>query len=113
MLSTLPPIQKPWLDSKKDPFTTVAYYLTYGVLVLGVILGALRCYFAWTGVRLLTDKLCLVMEDDFDGPQLSDKWLKEVQMDGYGCVYSSSSLPEKLIWFHSKEWRIFNDNCIG
>jgi hypothetical protein len=84
MLSSNPPILKPWLDEKRDPYSRVAYFLTYGMIFLGVVCGALRCFFAWRGVQLLTDKLCLVMEDDFDGTELSNNWMQEVQMGGFG-----------------------------
>jgi len=84
MLPSDSTILKPWLDKKRDPFSHVAYFLTYGVMVLGVLLGILRCFFAWRDVRLVEDKLCLVMEDHFDGSKLSGKWMKEVQMDGFG-----------------------------
>jgi hypothetical protein len=89
MLASDTSITKLWLEDKRDSFSRIAYFLTYTVMLLGVLGGALRCFFAWKDVRLMSDNLCLVMEDNFDGSELSGNWMKEVQMDGFGSVPSS------------------------
>lgn len=113
ILSPNTPIPKPWLDEKRDPFSRIAYFLTYGVMFLGFVCGVLRCFFAWKDVRLMTDNLCLVMEDNFDGSELSENWMREVQMDGFGSVWffvnpRSSSFSR----YPFQEWRIRNDDIL-
>jgi hypothetical protein len=89
MLSMTDPVSKPWLDEKRDPFSRIAYLVTYGVMFLGVIAGAARCYFGLKSVPLITSNLCMVLDEQFEGTDDSvfgqnGKWLREVQMDGYG-----------------------------
>jgi hypothetical protein len=89
MLSMNDPLSKPWLDERRDPYSRVAYLVTYGVMFLGVIAGAVRCYFGLKNVPLITSNLCMVLDEEFDGTEDSTfgqdgKWLREVQMDGYG-----------------------------
>ena len=76
-------ITKPWMG-KKDKAARISYFLTYSMLLLGIALAALRCYTGWRSVSLV-GKLCLVMEDDFDGNDIdSNVWMREVDLGGYG-----------------------------
>jgi hypothetical protein len=85
MLSATGPISKTWLDDKKrDPYQWIAYFLTYFVILIGFVLSGVLCVLGWNSVPIMKDNLCLVMEDNFDGSQLSQNWLREVQMDGFG-----------------------------
>ncbi|KAK7461695.1 hypothetical protein VKT23_008122 [Stygiomarasmius scandens] len=43
-------VDKPWLDAKNNPNATrvrVAYFLTYGLIFMGFVVGALDCYFGY------------------------------------------------------------------
>ncbi|EMD36047.1 glycoside hydrolase family 16 protein [Gelatoporia subvermispora B] len=75
-------IEKPWL-SEKDVYGRLAYWITYGVAFLGVIGGALRCYFDWRNIQRLGN-ICLVMDDQFDTFDTDFTWFQEVDMSGYG-----------------------------
>jgi hypothetical protein len=76
-------LAKPWIG-KKDKAATISYFLTYSMLLLGIGLSFLHCYLAWRRVPLL-GKLCLVMEDDFNGDELdSSIWMREADMGGFG-----------------------------
>lgn len=76
-------ITKPWLG-KKDKAARISYFLTYSMLVLGIAVGALRCYTGWRSVPI-AGKLCLVMEDEFNGNDLdTNVWRHEVDLGGFG-----------------------------
>ena len=76
-------ITKPWMG-KKDKAARISYFLTYSMLLLGIALAALRCYTGWRSVSLV-GKLCLVMEDEFNGNDIdSNVWMREVDLGGYG-----------------------------
>jgi len=76
-------ITKPWMG-KKDKAARISYFLTYTMLLLGISLAALRCYTGWHSVPTV-GKLCLVMEDDFNGNTLDNSvWMHEVDLGGYG-----------------------------
>ncbi|KAI1784476.1 concanavalin A-like lectin/glucanase [Ganoderma leucocontextum] len=75
-------IEKPWL-TEKERHTTLAYWMVYVIVMLGVAGGAVRCYFAWTQTPRLGN-LCLVMEDNFDTFDTENTWTQEVSMSGFG-----------------------------
>jgi hypothetical protein len=76
-------ITKPWMG-KKDKAARISYFLTYSMLLVGIALAALRCYTGWRSVSTI-GRLCLVMEDDFNGNSLDTSvWLHEVDLGGYG-----------------------------
>jgi len=76
-------ITKPW-TGKKDRAARISYFLTYTILLLGIAVVALRCYTGWRSVHLV-EKLCLVMEDQFNGNDLdTNVWIHEVDLGGYG-----------------------------
>ena len=92
MLSEGAPLEKPWL-TQRDPYARIAYFLTYGMLFLGVIAGAVQCYFSWNNTLLLPDnELCLVLNENFDSPDTvfatngSGTFFREVDMSGFGYV---------------------------
>ena len=76
-------ITKSWMG-KKDKAARISYLITYSMLLLGIAVTALRCYTGWRSVPLV-GKLCLVMEDDFNGDSLDTSvWMTEVDLGGYG-----------------------------
>ncbi|OCH85862.1 concanavalin A-like lectin/glucanase [Obba rivulosa] len=75
-------IEKPWL-SEKDVYGRLAYWITYAVAMLGVIGGALHCYFDWRGIPRLGN-ICLVMDDEFNTFDTDFTWFQEVDMGGFG-----------------------------
>ncbi|KAF8882971.1 GH16 beta-1,3-glucan recognition protein [Infundibulicybe gibba] len=87
MLKARSGLHKPWLESR-DPFARIAYFLTYGVVLIGVAAGAIRCYLGWIRVPLLTSNLCLVMNENFDSEDGifgdNGKFFREVDMSGFG-----------------------------
>lgn len=80
-------LEKPWL-STRDPHSRIAHFLTYGVMFLGVVAGALKCYFDWKSVPVITGNLCIVMDEEFDNPDEvfgdNGKFFREVDMSGFG-----------------------------
>jgi hypothetical protein len=76
-------ISKPWMG-KKDKAARISYFLTYSMLLLGFSLAGLRCFTGWRSVSSV-GKLCLVMEDEFNGNSLdTNVWMHEVDLGGYG-----------------------------
>ena len=76
-------ITKPWMG-KKDKAARISYFLTYTMLLIGIAVAALRCYTGWRSVSTV-GKLCLVMEDEFNGNNLDTSvWMHEVDLGGYG-----------------------------
>ncbi|KAF7317248.1 Glucan 1,3-beta-glucosidase [Mycena chlorophos] len=85
-------VAKPWLV-KPNPRARISYYLTWILLFVGAALGGFQSYMTYRNVRLDRAPLCLVFSDDFnDGDDAAvfgtastpGRWLREVQMDGYG-----------------------------
>ncbi|KAF8814564.1 concanavalin A-like lectin/glucanase [Phlegmacium glaucopus] len=87
MLTSTASLEKPWLKSR-DPYHRLAYFMTYGFMLLGVAAGAVRCYFGWTSVPLLSGNLCMVLEENFDTEDglfgENGTFFREVDMSGYG-----------------------------
>ena len=77
-------IDKPWI-TKPDSRARISWWLTIAFTVLGLCAGAARIYFGYIGVAMIEQNLCLVMEDNFDGPELdSSIWSHEVDLGGFG-----------------------------
>jgi len=95
MLASTSTLQKPWLTSR-DPYHKLAYFITYGVMFLGIAAGAVRCYFGWTSVPLLSGNLCMVLDENFDTEEglFGDNgtFFREVDMSGFGYVFHHSEL---------------------
>jgi len=71
------------------------------MIVVGVALGVLRCYFGYKGVVLDRQPLCLVMEENFDQEESvfgdNGHFFREVNMDGFGQVFILSPFFSFLI----------------
>ncbi|KAJ7791024.1 glycoside hydrolase family 16 protein [Mycena olivaceomarginata] len=85
-------VPKPWTKNP-NPRTAVSYYPTWALLFVGAGLGGVQSYFAYSTVRIDRAPLCLVFEDEFNsgddaavfgGGGQAGRWLREVQMDGFG-----------------------------
>ena len=76
-------IDKPW-KSKNNSQMRIAYWITYAAAALGIIAGALRCYFGWQGVPRLGN-LCQVMEEEFETLN-KDIWSHDIDLGGFGYV---------------------------
>jgi len=87
MLSAKGALQKPWIE-ERDPYSRIAYFLTYGVMLLGMAAGAIRCWTGWTGVPLIKSNLCLVMDETFGSEESvfgdNGTFFREVDMSGFG-----------------------------
>ncbi|KAF9448411.1 glycoside hydrolase family 16 protein [Macrolepiota fuliginosa MF-IS2] len=87
MLAARGPVEKPWI-STRDPYARLAYFLTYGVMLLGVAAGAIRCWISWHDTPVLPGNLCMVMDEDFDSADgifgENGKFFREVDMSGFG-----------------------------
>lgn len=88
MLEDPSTLDKPWVTTK-DPHARIAYILTYSVAFLGIAASALRIYFGYKSVPLITGNLCMVLDEDFNsdtdttfGP--NGNWVREVQLGGFG-----------------------------
>ena len=95
MLDPTSTLHKPWLTSR-DPYHKIAYFITYGVMFLGIAAGAVRCYFGWKSVPLLSGNLCMVLEENFDSDVglfgENGTFFREVDMSGFGHVFYVSSV---------------------
>jgi hypothetical protein len=87
MLSAQGPIEKPWI-STRDPYSRIAYFLTYFVMLLGAAAGAARCFVSWRDTSVMPGQLCLVMDENFDSADgvfgENGKFFREVDMSGFG-----------------------------
>ena len=87
MLTSTSTLEKSWLTSR-DPYHKLAYFITYGVMFLGIAAGVVRCYFGWMSVPLLSGNLCMVLEENFDSDEglFGDNgtFFREVDMSGLG-----------------------------
>ncbi|KAG6889282.1 hypothetical protein C0992_005758 [Termitomyces sp. T32_za158] len=89
MLSSKDTLEKPWLK-ERDPYGRIAYFITYGVMLIGIACGAIRCYFGWKNVPLIKGNLCLVLDEEFNSEEgvFGDNgtFFREVDMSGFGKV---------------------------
>ncbi|KAF7335513.1 Glucan 1,3-beta-glucosidase [Mycena venus] len=85
-------VAKPWTQ-KPNPRATFSYYLTWFLLFVGASLGGVQSYFSYHNVRIDRAPLCLVFSEDFNAGDDAavfgsggspGRWLREVQMDGFG-----------------------------
>ncbi|PPQ88363.1 hypothetical protein CVT25_002109 [Psilocybe cyanescens] len=87
MLAHTSSLSKPWLQ-KRDPYQRISYFLTYAFIFLGFAAGAVRCYFGWQDVRLLSGNLCPVLDETFESEDGvfgdNGKFFREVDMSGFG-----------------------------
>ncbi|KAJ8090341.1 hypothetical protein PM082_018937 [Marasmius tenuissimus] len=87
MLVDGPALQKPWME-KRDPYTRIAYFITYAVAFLGIAGSAIKCYFDYKNLPFITENLCPVLDESFDSPDGvfgdNGKFFREVDMSGFG-----------------------------
>lgn len=87
MLVDAAALHKPWLE-KKDRRARVAYLLTYSFAFLGIAAAAIKCYFDWQSVSMMSGNLCRVLEENFDTDEgvFGDDgiFFREVDMSGFG-----------------------------
>ncbi|KAK7452157.1 hypothetical protein VKT23_012263 [Stygiomarasmius scandens] len=80
-------ISKPWLESR-DPYARYAYFVTYGVVLFGIAASAIKCYFDYISVPMITGNLCPVLDENFDSDEgiFGDNgiFMREVDMSGFG-----------------------------
>ncbi|KAJ3902499.1 GH16 beta-1,3-glucan recognition protein [Lentinula edodes] len=85
MLTTAP--NKPWLSSR-DPYARIAYSLTYGMIFVGVVVSAVKCFLDYRNVPMITGNLCMVLNEDFSSEDgvFGDNgtFFREVDMSGFG-----------------------------
>ena len=83
-------LDKPWMG-KRNKHDKLAYFLTYRVAFIGVVGGALNCYFDYPSVPFITSNLCPVLDVNFDTDQdiFGDNgvFFREVDMSGFGYAY--------------------------
>lgn len=83
-------LDKPWMG-KRNKHDKLAYFLTYTVAFLGIVGGALKCYFDYRSVSFITSNLCPVLDVNFDTDQdiFGDNgvFFREVDMSGFGYAY--------------------------
>ncbi|KIY43228.1 concanavalin A-like lectin/glucanase [Fistulina hepatica ATCC 64428] len=78
---------KSW-QKTRDPFSRIAYLVTYAVAFLGIVGGAIQCYFGYRNVPMMTGNLCPVLDESFDsedgvfGP--NGTFFREVDLSGFG-----------------------------
>ena len=82
-----PALHKPWIE-KRDPYTRIAYFITYAVAFLGIAGSAVKCYFDYQNLPFITENLCPVLDENFDSPDGvfgdNGKFFREVDMSGFG-----------------------------
>lgn len=113
MLSDDAPPEKPWI-THRDPYTRIAYLVTYAMILLGVIGGGIKCFLSWNSVLLLPESnLCLVLNENFDNPAAvfgnNGTFFREVDMSGFGYVlyFRPDSVSSHFI---IQKWRIRDDH---
>ncbi|KAJ7678775.1 concanavalin A-like lectin/glucanase domain-containing protein [Mycena rosella] len=89
LLVPAPPLEKPWMGAR-DPHARLAYWITYGTVLLGLAAGAARIYLGWKSVLLLQGNLCAVLLEDFSGTDTAalfgegGVFMREVDASGFG-----------------------------
>ncbi|KAF6752646.1 concanavalin A-like lectin/glucanase domain-containing protein [Ephemerocybe angulata] len=80
-------VKKPWTEGK-DPYMRISYFLTYGMIIFGILAGGVRCFFEWRKVPMMKGNLCPVMEEHFTSEEgvfgENGKFFREVDMSGFG-----------------------------
>ncbi|KAM6494910.1 glycoside hydrolase family 16 protein [Amanita muscaria] len=81
----IPPSDKPWL-TKREPRALYSYLVTVICMLLGLGGAALLCWRGLLSVQKLDpSRLCLVMNENFDGTSLDDTiWSRDVELGGFG-----------------------------
>ena len=76
---------KPWLQ-KREKGSRSSYILTLSCIFLGLCGAGALIYFGYSGVHLLDEsKLCSVLDEQFNGPDLDgNTWTPTVELGGFG-----------------------------
>jgi len=76
-------VDKPWTKSvdPKEKWVTI-------LPILGIIVGlGISGFLVWDGIRsVVKHNYCLVLEENWDNGFNDKVWMKEVQVNGFGCV---------------------------
>ncbi|KAG7087304.1 hypothetical protein E1B28_013282 [Marasmius oreades] len=87
MLGNNSALSKPWIG-KRDPYSRIAYTITYSVAFLGIVVSAIKCYFDYQSLSFITENLCPVLDENFDSADGvfgdNGKFFREVDMSGFG-----------------------------
>ena len=82
-------VEKPWLAKKnpKEKWVTI-------LPVIGILIGlGLSGFLIWDGLSsVVHHKYCEVMDDDFGGGLNTNIWTKEVEVGGFGYVYTTAAV---------------------
>jgi len=81
----IPASDKQWLG-KKEPRATLSYFITIICMLLGLGGAAVLCWQGFTSVQKLDpNRLCLVLDENFDGTSLDESvWSHDVELGGFG-----------------------------
>lgn len=77
---TGPDYPKPWAE-QKDPRAKWERVIFYGAIVIGLLIGAVICFFSYKSVSNF--EYCLVFEDNFETLD-RNTWNFEIQRGGFG-----------------------------
>jgi len=101
LLTSTTVIEKPWLKTH-DPYQRISYFITYAIMVVGILLGGVRVWLGWNDVQLLKGNLCLVMDENFNSDigvfGESGKFFREVEMSGFGYALFPILLINPLVY---------------
>ncbi|KAF8634066.1 hypothetical protein AX17_004329 [Amanita inopinata Kibby_2008] len=77
--------EKPWMNDK-EPRATLSYWITVCCMLLGLAGAAFLCWHGVSDVQKLNpSKLCMVLDEDFDGTSLDESvWSRDVELGGFG-----------------------------
>jgi len=76
---------KPWLTGKKGGMGRWSWWLTVLMFFIGIGCGGIVIFTQWTGVMFLKDSdLCMVLNEGFDNLDLTNTWVRDVEMSGFG-----------------------------
>ncbi|KAF9234329.1 glycoside hydrolase family 16 protein [Melanogaster broomeanus] len=77
---------KPWLALGQTKLERASKWVTFGGLLLGVIVAAVVVFRGYQSVHILQDsQLCLVLDDEFNEGSLdTNTWALDVELGGYG-----------------------------
>ncbi|KIK95205.1 glycoside hydrolase family 16 protein [Paxillus rubicundulus Ve08.2h10] len=77
---------KPWLALKRTKVERASKCITFGGLLLGIVVAAVIVFRGYTSVHILKDsQLCLVVDDEFSGGSLdTSTWTFDVELGGFG-----------------------------
>ena len=77
---------KPWLAMKPTTLERASKWVTFGGLLIGIIVAAILVFRGYQSVHILENsQLCIVLDDDFTGGSLdTNSWSFDVELGGFG-----------------------------